>query len=96
MTKRALLYVYYKVDAAQHDALAPRVRALQARLQARQPGLVCELLQRSEASQGIETWMETYRHAAGLGDELAAAIDAAARAAGLPQPRHTENFIPLR
>lgn len=99
MSSGAVLYVYFKVDAAQHTALAPRVRAFQAQLQAhlkaQWPGLVCELLQRPEAVQGVETWMETYRADKGVSDELAAAIEAAARAADLPAPRHTERFIPL-
>ncbi len=96
MSTSAVLYVYFKVDAAQHHALAPRLRAFQAALQLQWPGLVCELLQRPEAAQGVETWMETYRCGAGLGAELVAAIEAAAQAADLPAPRHTETFIPLR
>lgn len=96
MNARAVLYVYFKVDAAQHTALAPRVRAFQAQLQAQWPGLVCELLQRPEAAQGVETWMETYRTDNGDSDELQAAIEGAACAADLPLPRHLERFIPLR
>ena len=96
MTMSAVLYVYYKVDAAQHAAIAPRVRQFQAALSAQWPGLACELLQRPEAAGGVETWMETYRHASGLGPALLGAIASAAAAAGLPAPRHTESFIPLR
>jgi hypothetical protein len=91
-----VLYVYYKVPAEQHAALAPRVRDFQAGLRVKWPGLVVELLQRPEAPNGVETWMETYRRDAGLNDELVDAIAAAAVAAGLPAPRHAERFIPLR
>jgi hypothetical protein len=96
MTPAAVLYVYYKVAPAEHAALAPRVRAFQTQLRTQWPGLLCELLQRPEPSKGVETWMETYRHGAGISDERVAAIEAAAQAAGLPAPRHTESFIPLR
>ena len=94
--QHATLYIYYKVDAAQHAALAPRVRAFQAGLAAKWPGLRCELLQRPETAGGQETWMETYRHADGLTDALADAIARAAEDGGLPLPRHAERFIPLR
>lgn len=96
MTAGAALYVYFKVAPAQHAALAPRVRAFQATLQTQWPGLVCELLQRPEVSKGVETWMETYRCAPGVSEDLASAIGQAAHDAGLPIPRHAEHFIPLR
>lgn len=92
----AQLYVYYKVDAAHHDALAPRVRQCQAALRAQWPGLQAELLQRPEASKGQETWMETYRFDGGVTTAMVAAIEQAASAAGLPLPRHAERFIALR
>ena len=102
MSAQSVLYVYYKVDAAQHAATAPRVRQFQAHLLAAWPGLVCELLQRPEAAAGVETWMETYRHADGQaqGRCLSAAlidhIAQAAAAADLPTPRHSERFVALR
>ena len=92
----AVVYVYYKVDAAEHAACALRVRQCQAALAAQWPDLACELLQRPEASSGIETWMETYRHRHGLSPALLNSIASEAVAAGLPAPRHTETFIPLR
>ena len=95
MNASAVLFIYYKVNADQHHTLAPRVRELQSHLQTRHPGLSCELLQRPVAAQGIETWMESYRHPTGVDDQLAAAIEAAALAASLPLPRHTERFIRL-
>ena len=92
----AALYVYYKVDAAQHAASAARVRRFQARLLAAWPGLACELLQRPDAAAGIETWMEVYRHVDGVPAALIAHIAEAAAADGLPTPRHSERFVTLR
>ena len=91
-----VLYVYYKLEVAWHDAWARRVRQFQMQLVAQWPGLVAELLQRPEAADGKETWMETYRHPRGLMPELLVSIAQAALDAGLPAPRHTESFIPLR
>ena len=91
-----VLYVYYKLEVSLHDAWARRVRQFQAQLVAAWPGLMAELLQRPEATDGKETWMESYRHPRGLSPELLASIAQAALDAGLPAPRHTESFIPLR
>ena len=91
-----VLYVYYKVDAVQHDAWALRVREFQLQRLAQWPGLRAELLQRPEAANGIETWMETYRGDGVLTPALIDAIAKAASEAGLPAPRHVETFIPLR
>ncbi len=104
MTSSAVLCVYYKVDAAQHEACAAQVRLFQAQLLAVWPGLLCELLQRPEAAAGVETWMETYRHAdgqaqaqvQGLNAALIDHIEKAAAAADLPTPRHCERFVALR
>jgi Domain of unknown function (DUF4936) len=91
-----VLYVYYKVPLEAHAAWAHRVQQFQAALMAVWPGLQAELLQRPEASNGQETWMEIYRHAGGLGSGLQHAITQGAIEAGLPEPRHSEHFIPLR
>ena len=91
-----VLYIYYKVALAQHAALALRVQAFQAQLQQDWPGLVTELLQRPQATAGVETWMETYRCTQGLSAALLDAIAQAAVASGLPAPRHAESFVPLR
>lgn len=91
-----LLCVYYKVDAAQHAACGTRARQFQATLKADFPDLRCELLQRPEVTAGVETWMETYCHPDGLNSALMGAIAQAAVAAGLPSPRHTEQFVALR
>ena len=98
-----VLCVYYKVDAVQHAALVHRVRAFQATCSQRWPGLECELLQRPQAAQGVETWMEIYRGPARaespgqlvLDDELIDAIERAAAAADLPLPRQVEYFIDI-
>ena len=91
-----VLYVYYKVPAALHAEVAPQVRAFQNKLIEQHDGLACELLQRPAAADAIETWMETYRHATGLTEAVIDSIVQEAAAAGLPSPRHTEVFIPLK
>ena len=98
MTEAAVLCVYYKAHATQHATLAARVRRFQVHLLAAWPGLVCELLQRPEATDGVETWMETYRD--NQGQDLSAAlidhIALAAAAAELLVPRHNERLMALR
>jgi hypothetical protein len=96
MSAALVLCVYYKVEATQHADLAPQVRRFQAALSSSWPGLICELLQRPEVAVGIETWMETYRHADGLSAALINAIAQAAVDGKLPAPRHTERFVALR
>ena len=96
MIDAAILCVYYKVDAARHAALAVQVRQFQATLLAAWPGLSCELLQRPDVADGVETWMETYRRGDALGAALIDHIAAAAATAGLPAPRHSERFVALR
>ena len=91
----SVLYVYYKVPEDRHAALADEVARFQVALQQAWPGLVCELLQRPQASDGIETWMETYRHPGAALPALMASIAQAAAQAGLPAPRHAEVFVPL-
>jgi hypothetical protein len=91
-----VLCVYYKVDAVQHADFAPRARQFQTALSSTWPGLICELLQRPEATAGIETWMETYRHGEGLSAAIVDSIAQAATAAQLPAPRHIERFVALR
>ena len=112
MQNAAVLFVYYKVDAAQHAACLLRVRQFQVDLQRAWPGLHMELMQRPEtaaaaaaapapaaaaaAAAGVETWMETYRHLDGLTEQVMAGIENAAAAAGLPAPRHAERFVLIR
>ncbi|MEO6409188.1 MAG: DUF4936 family protein [Burkholderiaceae bacterium] len=93
-TSGGLLYIYYKVPVARHAELAREVTRLQATLLEMWPGLACGLLQRPQATDGIETWMETYRHPSAAIDALAASIEQTASAhPELPLPRHAEIFI---
>lgn len=89
-----LLCIYYKLPAARHSEVASEVDRLQTALREAWPGLACELLQRPQASDGVETWMETYRHPSAPLDALAASIEQTASAhPALPVPRHAEIFI---
>jgi hypothetical protein len=90
-----VLFVYYKVPATAHAAWVPQVQQFQAALQQAWPGLVVELMQRPEATAGIETWMETYRHPSGITAKMSASIEQAAATASLPVPRHVERFVVL-
>ena len=91
------LFVYYKLPQAEHAQWLARVQAFADALRAQWPGLSLELMQRPEVNaDGLETWMEIYRHPDGVGDALIAAIDAAARAHQLPPKRASEVFIALR
>ena len=89
-----LLCIYYKLPAARHAELAREVERLQRALLEAWPGLTCELLQRPLAADGIETWMETYRHPSVALKVLAASIERTAAAfPALPAARHAEVFI---
>jgi hypothetical protein len=89
------LYVYYKLQAADAPALAPRVRALQARL-ADDTGVRPQLKRRPGAADGLQTWMEVYPAVdAEFTARLAAAADAAGIGALLAGPRRTEVFEDL-
>jgi hypothetical protein len=85
------LYVYYKVPEAALAATVDAVHRLQAGLRAAHPGLQAALLRRPELQVGQVTLMETY--AGALTPAVEAAIAEATSA--LPQPRHSEHFIPL-
>lgn len=55
------LYVYYRAKEQDSQALRQAVRAWQAELASRFPGLVARLLRRPEVSaDGLVTWMEVY------------------------------------
>ena len=86
------LYVYYRVPETALTEVVAAVRQVQAALVQQHPGLHADLLRRPELREGEVTLMETY--AGGLTADVCAAIDTATR--GLPQPRHTEVFEPLR
>ena len=91
------LFVYYKLHIDQHDDTKARLNAMSAHLLKQMPGLSVDLMQRPETSlDGLETWMEIYRHPNGVSAAMSKHIDDAAMAAGLPQPRRTEVFVALR
>jgi hypothetical protein len=85
------LYVYYKVRDADAAALAPLVRALQARVS--NPG-AARLLRRPGSQDGVQTWMEVYPDVSGT---FAGALEAAASEAGFGHlvqgPRRVEVFV---
>lgn len=85
------LYVYYKVREEHAASLAPRVRAMQADLDA-----PAQLKRRPETREGLQTWMEVYPSAASGFD---AAVERAALGAGLHEliegPRRSEIFTDL-
>ena len=88
------LYVYYKVRAEDAVELAPRVRAMQARLA--RDGASCQLKRRPEARDGLQTWMEVYPATV---DGFDSALEQAALEAGLAAfiqgPRRSEVFVDL-
>jgi len=90
------LYVYYKVRELEADALAPRVRAMQAALAAGH-GVAVQLKRRPGSKDGVQTWMEVYP---GAPDGFEAVLAQAALGAGLDAlpdgPRRTEIFVDLK
>ena len=90
------LFVYYKVGEVDRARVLPVVQAFEKRIGEQFPLLSLELMQRSASSAGIETWMEVYRHDDGLPEPTLRAIEELARALGMPQPRLSEVFVPLR
>ena len=89
------LYVYYKVRELDAAALAPRVRALQARV-AREHNVRPQLKRRPEARDGLQTWMEVYP---GVGADFPARLDTVADGAEIAGliagPRRAEIFTDL-
>ena len=87
------LYVYYKVGESQAACLEPLVRAMQARL-AQDLDVTGQLKRRPDTRDGLQTWMEVY---AGVPEQFAAQLDAAAAEAGLVDliegPRRAEVFL---
>jgi hypothetical protein len=91
------LFVYYKLPVSEHQTWRPRVEAFQNELKQKWSGLSTELMQRPEATlEGIETWMEIYRHTEGVTQDMMDSIAASAIAHQLPPKRMSEFFIPLR
>ncbi len=91
------LFVYYKVPLAEHAHCLSLVNKFQQALQLKWPALEMEMAQRPNPSaEGLETWMEIYKHPAGLTEEVIASIAQLAADMGLPPKRASEVFIPVR
>ncbi len=91
-----VLFVYYKVGEVDRARLLPVVQAFEQKIRQQLPLLSLELMQRPASSAGIETWMEIYRHDDGLPEAALGAVEELAHALGMPQPRLSEIFVPLR
>ncbi len=90
------LFIYYRVPAADAPAAEPHIRAAQSRLVAAHPALMAELWRRPEEKDGLQTWMEVYRHPCGVSEALQAEIERAMGAATrwIVGERHVEVFVP--
>lgn len=94
------LFIYYQLDVADAPAAQRAVAVFQAGLSARYPWLRARLLRRPNATDGQETWMETYAadpalSTTGITPAFAAQIEQAAAvlAPWLRGVRHTELFV---
>ena len=91
------LFVYYKVPASARSKIFEQVRIFQRQLALTLPDLQLELMQRPASSpEGLETWMEIYRHPKGVSDAVISFIQKLALRLDLPHPRAIELFIPLQ
>jgi hypothetical protein len=91
------LFVYYKIEKNQRTDWVLRVQAFQQRVLAAWTGLEGDLMQRSESlPEGMETWMEIYRHPNGVSDDIIFSIRQLASEMGLPGTRVAEVFMDLR
>jgi hypothetical protein len=91
------LFVYYKVPKVEHAKVFEQVRIFQRQLALTLPSLQVELMQRPASSpEGLETWMEIYRHPAGVSDSVIQFIQKLALRLELPHPRASELFAPLQ
>jgi aspartyl/asparaginyl beta-hydroxylase (cupin superfamily) len=90
------LFVYYKIEQEQHDVLLAKAVDFVGALKRRFPLLDVQLMKRPQASaQGVETWMEVYRHPQGVDKAIMLSIGQLAVARGMPEPRLSEVFVPL-
>ena len=97
MTMGRSLFVYYKVPAGTRSQIFEQVRIFQRQLALTLPDLQLELMQRPASSpEGLETWMEIYRHHAGVSDSVIQFIQKLALRLELPHPRASELFVPLQ
>ncbi len=94
------VFIYYRVEPAQADALREAVSRWQAHWCLAHPGLIARLLVRDDGAGDLQTWMETYstdprRLPLGVDPDLQAAIerDAATLAPMISGARHSEAFV---
>lgn len=91
------VFIYYKVHERDSDTLRAAVHEMAERLREQVPGLGVSLMRRPESLDGTQTWMEAYERAEGIGADVLARIEDAAR--GLPRvligARRVEAFEPL-
>ena len=88
------LFVYYKFLPLEQPDMKARVEHMQAQLQEMFVALHPQVMMRPKPDElGQVTWMEIYDLSAVNFDEFKNALDNAAVAARLPQPRRTEQFI---
>jgi hypothetical protein len=88
------LFVYYKFLPLEQPDMKARVENMQATLQKMFVALDPQVLMRPKADElGQVTWMEIYDLSSRDVDEFKVALDSAAEAAKLPQPRRIEQFI---
>jgi Domain of unknown function (DUF4936) len=91
------LFVYYKVPASARSKVFEQVHIFQKQLLLTLPTLQVEFMQRpASSSEGLETWMEIYRHPKGVSDSVISFIQKLALRLDLPHPRASELFIPLQ
>jgi hypothetical protein len=91
------LFVYYKVPVGEHAHCLALVNKFEQALQLKWPALEMEIAQRPiPSAEGLETWMEIYKHPGGLTEEIMASIAQLATDLGLPSKRASEVFIQLR
>lgn len=88
-----VLFVYYKINPLQEAAMLSLVTGFQRHVLKRWPDLSCELMQRPAAStESQPTWMEIYRHADTLSNQVIDGIARLAHDMHLPAPRFVEVF----
>ena len=94
------LYIYYKLEPTEVDAVLVAFDGLRAALQSRLPGLQSRLLKRPAPAQAQQTWMEvhTWPQGAEPPPDWQALIEHLAQpmALLLSGTRHCELFEPLR
>jgi len=94
------LYVYYKFEPAEVEAILAAFAALRAALQLQLPGLQSRLLKRPARPQAQQTWMEVHTWPRGVEPppDWQALIECLAQPMTLllTGQRHCELFEPLR